>query len=275
MTALANLRSALTGNGLDAKRYAPDLTPETRVARVAGAMATAQARAAGEAHISRPVTKRQRQLTRESVTFDGAGGMALAYSPVTAVAWDATAGEVVLTDPAHIGLAAHVATVDARVRDTRTGADISAVVQTIILDAGCDLIPVREAGGVYFLPSTPAGDALVTKLAAVLYGVGGRFYAFSCLLGSSATEDASLANAVTDYLLAQVKELRESVSTLTDETRSDVKQRRMQAVGALRGKMAAYANLLAGHAHTITDALDETEAELLANIGAPVELPLG
>lgn len=266
-TTLAMLRSALTAAGFDAMALAPDLTPEQRLSRVATSVARADSHWSAK-RLARSTSRRVKQLTVETVNLDTAApdGVSLGYTKQDALRLDPDTGSITAESGRDMVPFARVAD------EYRTGSDVGQIVQRIVWEHGRDLIPIRPQGGAYFIPAGPETEQLVGRLAKVLYDIGGRLFAFSCLLGQSPTEDASIALAVTDYLAAQLAELREAVAHVTDDTRADVAARRMQDVANLRQRLAAYASMLAGQAETITADLDKTEAELLAKVAPQLEM---
>jgi hypothetical protein len=134
-------------------------------------------------------------------------------------------------------------------------------------------VPVREQGGTYFVP---ANHDVVARLRLLLEGIGGRLNTFAVTLGHGT--DDSIADTLADYLLGQIKELKDSVSDLTPDARADVRQRRMQRAGELRQRLDSYKTLLAASAERVSNELERVDAQLVAAVaqavGATMLLPL-
>lgn len=143
--------------------------------------------------------------------------------------------------------------------------DLTRLVQRVVDAAGADLVPVREQGGAYFVP---AGHDIVERLKLLLEGIGGRLQTFAVTLGHGS--DASIADTLADYLLGQIKELRDSVSELGPDTRADVRQRRMARAGELRQRLDSYKTLLAASADRVANELEQVDTQLMAAVAEAV-----
>ncbi|CAN5863501.1 hypothetical protein BH11GEM2_BH11GEM2_40820 [soil metagenome] len=256
---LLALRSALVAAGL-ASDLAPDLKPAALVARTSGYIAKLTSTEDAK-KLSRPAGHAARQLTREEhavgstdLTYTKEASLSLASDGVTLLCDDAT-------------LALMLPTTSSEVYNSRTASDVTRIVQAVVASAGSDLIPVREQGGAYFIPS---GHAVIAQVGALLRGIGGELATFACSLGHGT--EASVSNCITDYMLKQIGELQEAVEELNEKgIRADVKSRRLSRVAELRERVGAYATLVGASAVKLNTAIDVAEATLLAKLGAERE----
>lgn len=247
---IAALRDGLAVAGLDAK-LARDLSDYSKLARTARGMT----RGSETKRIARPIEgKRARQLTREHKENDG-----LRYNR-EAVLELSDAGTLRVDAPELVDAA--VAEFNA-VKERRTASDVTRLIKRVVEHAGSDLMPLRDQGGVYFVPS---GHVVVDQLAKLLGHVGGSLRKFACTMGDGSNE--SIAAVVSDYLVGEIAALRESVAELDSDARADVKARRMERLGELRAKMTAYADLLAASASTVQTALDAADKMIVAKLSA-------
>lgn len=251
---LSDLRDGLRAAGLDPLDLAPDLRPASIVARSAGFVArlntTKDAR-----RLARPVAHMSRQITREETVLDR-----LAYTREASITYDEPTGKLMSDDAA---LQQMLPSVASEVYDTRTASDVTRIIQQIVETAGSDLIPVREQGGAYFIPS---GNHIITKIDSVLKKIGGELSTFACTLGHGTDESVSLT--ITDYLVKQIEELQESVDLLNEKgLRSDVKNRRLSRVAELKEKISVYASLISTGTEKLNAELARAESTLLAKLG--------
>lgn len=252
---LAALRKGIAAAGLDPVELAPDLLPPSIVARSSSLIAHSTS-VKGERRLARRVSRMTRQITRELAAAD-----VLAYSRQGSIGYDETAGKLTSDDTSIEALLDEAA---ANVSNTRTASDVTRILQRVVSNAGSDLIPVREQGGAYFIPQ---GAAIIDTMDVVLKSVDGELSRFACTIGHGS--DESVANTITDYVLKQIAELRESVEELNEDgpVRADVKSRRLSRVAELRDRISSYAALVNEQGDKLTDALGAAETSLLAKLG--------
>jgi hypothetical protein len=252
---LDDLRNGIVAAGHDPLDLAPDLKPASLVARTAGLIAK-QFSTKDVKRLARKVEHTERQITRED--HDALG---LTYSAEDRIGFDESTGHVV--NQHGVGVIVE----QTKIETTRRASDVTRVVQTIVEQAGSDLIPVRKQGGAYFVP---AGHTVIDRARSVVEAVGGRLEQFACTIGHGDASDRtgqSVAQVITDYLLGQIDELQAAVDELNEAgIRSDVKSRRLTRVAELRDRLGAYASLLGAQASGLTTALDKAEATLLAKL---------
>lgn len=256
---VADVRKALRAAGLDPD-LAPDLKPASVVSRASSYLAKARSGTTAKL-LSRPTGYAARQITLEEkdaatdgLKYTREAGIKLGADGFTPESDDATITALLPETTRHI-------------KATRTASDVTRIVQKIVADAGSDLIPVREEGGAYFIPS---GHGIIGSIAAFLDGVGGELSKFACTLGHGS--DESIANTIAEYMLKQVSELQEAVDGLNEAgIRSDVKSRRLSRVAELRERLGAYQTLIGVQGKQVENALNVAEALLLAKLGSSDE----
>jgi hypothetical protein len=122
----------------------------------------------------------------------------------------------------------------------RTGSDITRVVQRLF-DRQADLFPIRDKGGVYFVPQEHA--AFIGRIQAFLGKVNGRVARFPVPAGTT-HGDASVKDAVANGIAALIDEHREAISAFGSDTRPSTLERAGQRVRLVRHKLSSYAAYL-------------------------------
>jgi hypothetical protein len=143
----------------------------------------------------------------------------------------------------------------------RTAADVSRVVQKVFDKYGGDLVPLRDQGGVYFVPDSYSW--LVRDVSQFLESINGGLRQFQ-LHGGDASTDASVATAMADHVSALVKDFRDTCESISQDSDPQVMVRRTQGVVVLRDKLTAYQTLLAHHADRLEGEISAAEKLLLA-----------
>lgn len=157
-------------------------------------------------------------------------------------------------------LAHHAAQLVSKHIGLRTAADVSRIVQKTVDSHGGDLVPLREQGGVYFVPEHHS--SLVDSIATFLAACGGKCTRF-VLHGGDANTDASIAEAMAAHITSLVNDFRSTCEAISKETDVEMLLRRCDAVKGLRAKLTAYASLLDVHASTLSAEVDAAEMLLL------------
>ncbi len=252
---LDSLRSAMAEAGIP-EDLAGDLHPRHALARALREMAQGKPRIV--CRLPADAQDRPRmQLTREYLS-----GIGMEFERESVLTLD---GTVVRGDVAEIATEARRLLLEHI--DTRMTNDLTRLVQRVVSEAGTDLIPVREQGGAYFVP---AGAAVVAQLAILLERIGGKLQMFAVTIGHGS--DESIANTLADYLINQIGEFRTSIKDLGEDSRSDVRTRRIERIGSLKQRLGSYRTLLAASAERVAQVLSEAEGELLAKIGEQTAL---
>jgi hypothetical protein len=123
----------------------------------------------------------------------------------------------------------------------RTGADITRVVQRLF-ERRTDLFPIRDRGGVYFVPQEHAD--FVDRVQQLLGRVNGRLARFPVPSGTP-QGDCSVRDAVANGIAALIAEHREAIGAFGADTREATLARAGERVRLIRHKLSAYAAYLA------------------------------
>ncbi len=248
--ALDVLRTALRDAGLD-ETLAGDMRPQNALRR-----------ALGEMKAGRVIRKLRRdgdelyfQLTKEHLD-----SQEITYNKEAEVHLNCDTGAVngddyEITAEARRLLAAHL--------DKRLTSDLTRLVQRVFDARRADLIPIREAGGAYFVPDMHTD--LVEKVRTLLTEIKGKLRSFSVRLGSEDTKE-SVADSMSEYLISEIEDLEERCKEITAESRSDVVSRRLEEFGDKRKKLELYRGLLMGYADAIQEKFDSTERAILMKL---------
>jgi hypothetical protein len=144
----------------------------------------------------------------------------------------------VLSDDKAIALEAQ-AEVD-KAMDLRTNADVTRIVNRLFEDHA-DLIPMRDAGGVYFVPQEHCG--FVARVETFLTQLGGRIDQIPVPAGT-ATGDRTIQNAVSATMAKLIEDHMDAVKKFEPATRKDTIQRQADEIKHTRIKIEAYAHYL-------------------------------
>lgn len=212
------------------------------------------------------------QFTRESKIGDR-----FAYNYETVLAVNKSTGTITCPDgSANPALIAQATKLVSDKMGTRTASDITRIVQKIFNSQG-DLFPIRDSGGVYFVPEAYA--ELVDKIEVMLEAIGGFVRGFKAHGGggSAAGGDRtakSVRESVRDGIDTIVQELKDSVDHFDPNTDSNLKAERMlERLQKARLKIAGYGDLLDDFKVTLKEAAEAAENELKRKIGLPVDTP--
>lgn len=124
--------------------------------------------------------------------------------------------------------------------ETRTTADVTRIVQRLFEDHA-DLIPVRDAGGVYFVPQEYADFA--DKVELFLTALGGRLDRIPVPEGTDAG-DRAIQNAVGSAMEKLIEDHMLAVKGFETNTRKDTIERAAEKIKETRVKIEAYAHYL-------------------------------
>lgn len=247
-----NLRDAITNAGLDAS-LARDMLPRHAFSRAATEMS--------EARIIKKVEESKDRLVFQ-FTKEYLHSGEWQYAKEAVLSLNKKTGDVFSQD---YTLANHAQLLVHKHIMRRTAADVSRIVQKVFEKYGGDLVPLRDQGGVYFVPDSCAW--LVQAVESLLLAIGGGLRKFQ-LHGGDDSTDASVANAMADHVLALVKDFRDSCESITKESDQEVVVRRLNGLKDLRAKLTAYSTLLAYHSTNLETAMDDAEDALLAKLTA-------
>jgi hypothetical protein len=258
---VASLTAAMAAAHIPAE-LAGDLQPRHALSRAMRDLVKNQPR------IARRLPKDDFGRPRMQITLEHLNGERLEYSR-EAIVTLMDDGRVVVSDAANTADCAALGTeVDRLLGEhlaKRLTNDLTRLVQRVVDQAGADLVPVREQGGAYFVPQ---GHDVVERLRILIEGIGGRLNTFAVTLGHGSEE--SIADTLAEYLLGQIKELKDSVADIGPGSRADVRNRRIQRAGELRQRLDSYRSLLAASADRVTTELERVDAQLMAAVAEAV-----
>lgn len=243
-----DLKSAMANAGLDAN-LARDMLPRHAFSRAASEMS--------EARIIKKVEE-DRDCLVFQFTKEYLNGGEWQYAKEAVLSLNKTTGDVYSQNCA---LANHAQQLVHKHIGRRTAADVSRIVQKVFDRCGGDLVPLRDQGGVYFVPDSYSW--LVRDVLQFLESIGGGLRQFQ-LHGGDASTDASVATAIAEHVSSLVKDFRDTCETISRASDLNVMVRRTQGVVALRDKLTAYQTLLAHHAERLEGEISAAEKLLLA-----------
>lgn len=146
----------------------------------------------------------------------------------------------------------------------RTTADVTKIIQKLF-DAEADLFPLRDQGGVYFVPEK--FNQFVDKIKMFVQKLGGRVNRFP-VPADTKDGNQSVQDAVVNGLTLIVDEHEQAIEEFDVNTRSDTLERMAKKIRDSRTKVEAYANYLQDRAQEMLDAVDLANNKLLQKIGA-------
>lgn len=249
------VRAALFSANLDTG-VASDMTPKQGVTRALADMKEGRVICKYSADDHGRVSY---QLTKEIISACG-----VQYGREAVVSLDTATG-IVSGDVPEIVLQAQTL-LDEHI-NTRNSGDITRMVQRLVDKHGGDLVPLREAGGVYYIPERHA--YLVNSLRAFLSDIGGGLSTFAVAVGQSdqpTPTDVSIADSLSTYMSGLLAEWREYTSKLNADSKAFMIDRGVERMGTLRAKLNAYRDLLGATASAIESDMDKADASLMAAI---------
>lgn len=257
------LVAALTASGLDASASRP------MAARNAFARAC---RTLEENRIIRKVTEDGLTM-RFQFTAEERDGDRLRYDCQTVLVLDKVACKVASEVVGHDDLVAKAqAAIDAEAA-TRTGNDITDIVQRLFR-RHADMFPIRAAGGCYFVPNL--FEDFLAKIDAFLTAVGAILRRFPVPAGSP-HGDKSVAGAVADGMRALIDDHLAAIAKFTvTETKDKTLETMVGRINATRFKLDAYAEFLGEQKDAIVESIAEARQALrdkIAELGKGVLVP--
>lgn len=142
--------------------------------------------------------------------------------------------------------------------ETRTNADITRIVQKSF-EQHADLIPMRDAGGVYFVPEEHA--EFINRVETFLTAVGGSIEVIPIPEGSD-SGDRAIQNAVSSTMEKLISDHFTEVKSFEVNTRKDTITRVAERINGTRVKIEAYAHYLGQRQKELLQKIEEAN-ELL------------
>lgn len=150
-----------------------------------------------------------------------------------------------------------------RCMEERTTSDITKIVQKLF-ERHADLVPVRDQGGVYFVPIAYA--SFIDQIKVFLEDqLGGRINRWPIPAGTAAG-DKAVQESMAEYLNGLVKEHNAAMDNFTTHTRPDTIKSTAEKINATRVKMEAYANYLQERREDLLDAVEKARLRLLRQV---------
>lgn len=181
------------------------------------------------------------------------------YAKEAWVRLDTVLGKVTGSDP---GITKFIQEQLDRAIETRTASDVTKIIQKLFEKEG-DLIPLRDQGGVYFVPDLYSG--FTKKVKEFVAGLGGRVGSFPVPAGTQ-DGDKSVQGAVKDHLATLIKEHEEAVGKFGLDTRHDTLERAAEKIKQTRVKVEAYASYLQDKAQEMLDSVGEANRKLTERV---------
>jgi hypothetical protein len=144
----------------------------------------------------------------------------------------------------------------------RNGGDITRLIQRIF-ERNADLLPIRDRGGVYFVPAEHV--AFVDNVQSFLGKVNGRLARFPVPAGTP-HGDSSVKDAVASGLACLIEEHRQAIAAFGEDTRPSTLQRAAERIRLTRHKLEAYSCYLAGERERLERDLTVAAGELRAKV---------
>jgi hypothetical protein len=146
--------------------------------------------------------------------------------------------------------------------ENRTSADVTKMIQKLF-DAEADLFPIRDQGGVYFVPDkfssfTDKIDTFVSKL-------GGRVSRFP-VPADTKQGDKSVQDSIINGLSLVMADHEEAVDGFGIDTRHDTLERAAEKIKQTRVKIEAYAEYLKDRRDELLLTVDEANKKLVAKV---------
>ena len=155
----------------------------------------------------------------------------------------------------------------------RKATDVSRLVQRTFEISKGDLIPIREQGGVYFIPETHV--ELADRIDELLRACGGGLRRFK-VSADGASTSKSVAEAMNEHFLQMIGEFKSSCDEIvTGEASPTIAKRRSERVRELRVKLGAYKDILQDYAEQIEKGIDEADSDLKKKLGIADDKPSG
>ncbi len=146
--------------------------------------------------------------------------------------------------------------------EVRTSTDITKIIQKLF-DNETDLFPIKDAGGVYFVP-----DAFVLfsdKVEKFVGTLGGALIRFP-VPADTKQGDKNVGNAIANGLDAIVDDHRQAIADFGLNTQHGTLERAAEKIKETRVKVEAYASYLDDRKQELLDALTEANRELLGKV---------
>ena len=201
------------------------------------------------------------QLTRETLACGK-----FEYEMETLLRLDKHSGNITCDHPELQALAREALDV---ALESRTTMDVSRIVQRIFQRHG-DLFPIRESGGVYFVPQ--AHKVLTDRVEKFLAGLGGSLLRFPVPKGS-ARGDTAIQQTVSHGLEAMVRDHLEAIEGLGGDCRPETLERAAAKIQITRLKIAGYSEFLNQKREDLDRSLEHASELLRERLDQAIQVP--
>ena len=148
--------------------------------------------------------------------------------------------------------------------EERTTNDITKIVQRLF-DVNADLFPIRDQGGVYFVPAEHSAFVVcIENFLTALGGVVGRWP----VPAGTQHGNTSVQDTIGGAMSALIQEHNQAVAAFTLHTRPDTIEAAAEKIKATRVKIEAYANYLQDRSAGLLAEVDAANAKLIEQVQA-------
>jgi hypothetical protein len=230
----AQVCAALADNGLDPEA-AKQVLPRNAFARAAKKMEKSKV----IAKLKDEKDFLHFQFTREQKT-DAGGKPIFVYDYETVLVLNKSSGVVRCDEAGNDQLVADAQKLVNEAIGTRDGSQLSLIAQRLFNDHA-DLFPLRDSGGVYFVPAKFKG--FESQVARFLAAVGATMRQVPVPMGT-VEGNGAVKDSVTAGLQALVEEHEAAIKGFTNSTRDSTLERQARKISETRFKIEAYAEYL-------------------------------
>ena len=242
---------ALRDSGLD-ESVARELAPRHAFARAC--------RKLSEARIIRQVAEDEATI-RFQFTAEHREGNQFYYDLETMLALDKASGRVTCSLPALAELAQKELD---RCLEARTSSDVTRIIQKLF-ERRADLFPIREQGGVYYVPQKHVG--FVDKIQAFVVRLNGRVPRFPIPAGTP-EGDRSVKESVAAGLSALITDHEQAIASFGQDTRQSTLERAAERIRQTRFKVEAYGVYLADEKERLEEKLASATRHLREKVAS-------
>lgn len=158
-----------------------------------------------------------------------------------------------------------------KARENMVAGDVSLAVQDIFRRSAhwCELIPLRDRGGVYFVPDS--AREMIEKARTFVEGVRGSFSSYAVEWQPGDYTERAIVESVSGHLYGLVDAFRESMMAAAQaKNPTAALERRVEHAQALRGQIGAYSAMLGAIAADLSRKVQEAEREAAAAAAASI-----
>lgn len=200
------------------------------------------------------------QLTKKALVADGADGE-IQFKKETYLRLDKGTGSIECKDKDLQEMAQALLN---KAMVERGTSDVTKVVQRLF-ELHADLFPLREQGGVYFVPVEHT--QFCDKINGFLEKLGGKLNRIPIPAGT-AHGDASIEDSMASTIGKLIMEHSQAVDAFDVTTRKDTLERQADRIKTTRSKIETYSHYLRSQATDLLTLVDEANAKLAAKIAA-------